>query len=53
MGWFSSTWSDRAREHDRERKADIRDRKLRQRAAKARRRKEWTSHPVRTAWRSR
>jgi hypothetical protein len=53
MGLFSSTWSDQAREHDRERKASARDKKRRARDRKARRRREFIEHPVRSAWRSR
>jgi hypothetical protein len=53
MGLFSTTWGDQVRQQNRERKADERDHRRRQRDAKARRRKQWVEHPVRTAWRSR
>jgi hypothetical protein len=53
MGFFSSTWGDQAREQDKERRAKERDRRRSKRARKARNRREWVEHPVRTAWRSR
>jgi hypothetical protein len=51
MGWFSSTWSDTQREHDRQRVAEFRNREARRRAARKRARQEIVDHPVRSFFR--
>ena len=54
MGLFTAkSWTAEVNQRDRERRADERDRRRKYRARKARGRREWIEHPVRTAWRSR
>jgi hypothetical protein len=53
MGFFSDTATDRSRAEDRQRRSAEREQRRKFRAAKAKRRRDWIAHPVRTAWRSR